>query len=121
MPWYGWLPWILFIFTGAGFIIYLVIRKPKTPAELREQLAMMERDYKAMKAELVTEKVARQNAEKDKAVKELELLELQHAERLKALQEKEQKDYEDAKKNPQSGVDFINALLRGDDPSGGPG
>lgn len=121
MPWYGWLPWILFVVVGAGFIIYVVVRKPKTPAELRNQLATMTKDYNVLKAELVKEKVARQNAEKDKAVKELELLELQHTERLKELKEKERKDYEEAKKNPKDGVDFINAFLRGDDGSGGQG
>lgn len=120
MPWYGWLPWILFVLVTAGFIIYVVVRKPKTPAELREQVAKLDREYKAAKAELVKEKVARQKAEKDKAAKELELLELQHAERLKALKEKEQKDYEAAKNDPQSGVDFIRGLLDGDDSQDSP-
>lgn len=120
MPWYGWLPWILFVLVTAGFIIYVVVRKPKTPAELREQVAKLDREYKAAKAELVKEKVARQKAEKDKAAKELELLELQHAERLKALKEKEREDYEAAKNDPQSGVDFIRGLLDGDDSQDSP-
>ncbi len=121
MPWYGWLPWILFVVVAAGFIIYVVVRRPKTPAELRDKLAAMDRDYKAAKAELVKEKVARQTAEDQRAASELKLLETQHAERLKALDEKERKDYEETKDDPQSGVNFINGLLGGDDPSGGQG
>lgn len=119
--WYTWLPWILFVVVGAGFIIYVVVRKPKTPAELREQLAAMDRNYKAAKVDLVKEKVARQKAESERATKELQLLELQHAEKLEALKAKEREDYEKAKADPQSGIDYINNLLGGNDHSGGQG
>lgn len=117
MPWYGWFPWILFVVTLAGFIIYMVMKRPKTSAELRATLQRMDREYREMKSKLEVEKVARQKAEGERAAAELSKLELEHSEKLKALEGKEQDDFERAKVDPESGVNFINDLLRDNDTS----
>ena len=113
MPWYGWVGWIVLLLVIVGILIYfLVIRKkPKNVAELEKQLAKFDKDLRDAKAQLVTKAVAEKKAEDSRAAMELELLELKHAKRLKELTAKEKADYEKAKADPQSGVDFMLDLL----------
>ena len=120
MPWYGWLFLVLWIVTVAVLIIYALVKRPKTPDELRKKLEAMDLEYKSMKRKLDAEKLARQKAEGERATAELAKLELEHSEKLKALEGKERDDFEAAKHDPESGVSFIRGLLGDDEPSGGP-
>jgi len=113
MPWYGWLGWIVLLAVIVGILIYFLVikKKPKTVAEMEEKLAQLNKDLKEAKAQLVNKALAQKKAEDNRAAMELELLELKHKEKLEALGEKEKADYENAKKNPQSGVDYMRDLL----------
>jgi len=123
MPWYGWLGWILMLAAIVGILIYFLVRK-KQPANLAEaklRLREMEDELRKAKAKAVEEAVARKKAEAAKAATEMKLLEATHKEQLEALKGKEKEDYEKAKQDPSSGVDYMRDLLGigpGNSPSG---
>lgn len=125
MPWYGWLGWILMLAAVVGFLIYFLVRKkqPASLAEAKLKLNEMEKELKGAKAKAVTEAVARKEAEKKTIEAEKKLLEESKKARLAALKEKEGEDYEKAKADPESGVDYMRDVLGvdPDDDASGPG
>lgn len=121
MPWYGWAGWIVLLLVAIGILIYFLVRKkPEGMAGIEKQLTDSEAALKAARAQVDSEIAARKAAEAERAKQELALLEQTNRDRLTALSEKEKTDYEAAKADPQSGVDYIRDLLGLGKPSGGP-
>ncbi len=121
MPWYAWLMLVLLVCVVAASVIYiLMVSRRRTPEELRNELDKSKKAEADAKAKLDIERIAREKAEKERAANELALLELQHKKELEALSEMEKEEYEKAKKDPQSGIDFMRDLL-GDGTSPGEG
>jgi len=111
MPWYGWIAWILLILVSCAFALFLVLRKPKSPQELRDKLKRVEADYRTLKAQLAREKIARKKAEDEKAQVMLKALEETYSRKLASLSKEERKEYERLKADPDSGVDFVREWL----------
>lgn len=116
MPWYGWLGWILMLCAIGGILIYFLVRK-KQPANLAEaklKLREIEDELKKTKTRLVEETLAKKQQEKEKAKIEMELIEVKYKEQLETLKGKEREDYEKAKTNPETGVNFMRDFLNTD-------
>lgn len=112
MAWYNWLPWILLLLLIIGIILYTIFKpKPKTMTQLQNKVKELEELARNQKNELVAEKVKKNNAEKAQAKAELALLEKSYAKQLEDLSLQERKNYEKAREDPKSGVDFIKSLL----------
>lgn len=125
MPWYGWLGWILMLTASTGFLLYFVLRK-KQPANLAEaKLKLREMEDSLTKANeaIVAGAKVRKEAERKSAAMELKYLEEKHKAGIEALEEKERADYEKAKEDPESGIDYMRDLLGigTGDSSSGPG
>ena len=118
MPWYAWIMLVFLILTICAFVIYiLVVNRRLAPEEVRKELEKSKKAEKEAKEKLIEEKLARKKAEKERAAKELAYLELVHKKDLERLGEKEKVEYEKAKEDPQTGVDFMRDFLGdGSDP-----
>lgn len=123
MQWYGWLGWILMLASIVGILIYFLVKK-KQPASLTEanlRLKQIEDELQKEKEKVIKESEARKKAEAMQAATEIKLLEETHKKKIEALNKKEKKDYEAAKNDPTSGVDYMRELLgvdTGDSASG---
>lgn len=112
MQWYTWLPWVLLFILIVGIILYFVFKpKPKTLTELNNKVKELEETARNQKNELVALKVQKINAEKAQAKAELDLLEKEYGKQLQDLSLEERKNYEKAREDPKSGVDYIKSLL----------
>lgn len=106
-----------------GILIYFLVKK-KQPASLTEanlRLKQIEDELQKEKEKVIKESEARKKAEAMQAATEIKLLEETHKKKIEALNKKEKKDYEAAKNDPTSGVDYMRELLgvdTGDSASG---
>jgi len=110
---------------STGFLLYFVLRK-KQPANLAEaKLKLREMEDSLTKANeaIVAGAKVRKEAERKSAAMELKYLEEKHKAGIEALEEKERADYEKAKEDPESGIDYMRDLLGigTGDSSSGPG
>ena len=120
MPWYFWVMLALLVILVVVVICMVIAYRRKTPTEIRKKLEDMRAKLKEALTSLTTEQVARMKAEKRRAEKELALLEIQNKEELEKLTEKERETYEEAKENPQTGINYILDFI-GDDTNPGQG
>ena len=118
MPWYFWVMLGLLAILAMAVVCLIIAYRRKTPAEIRKELGDMKAKLKQALLRLTEEQVARTKAERTRAEKELALLEIQNKEELEKLTEKERETYEEARENPQTGIDFILGFL-GDGPEPG--
>lgn len=91
--------------------IILIRKKPEGIKLIEDKLDFREKQINALKAELEAEKLAREKAEKQRAENELALLEEQYKDQIKALGDKERDEFEKAKKDPESGAEYMRRLL----------
>ena len=107
-------PWALFGVLSVGVLAYTIYRlrnRPKGIGEIKANLAASEAQVEHYHAKLAAQAIRLQETEKLKASAEVKLLESAHSDKLKALSVKERREYEDAKADPQSGVDHMRKLL----------
>lgn len=109
-----WVPWVIVGALVLLILIYVIVRlvnRPKGLAEVNAKLAEAEAKLQAMVARLKQEQTSKEMAERERAKAQLQLLESAHADKIKQLSEKERAEYEKAKDNPESGVDFMRSML----------
>ncbi len=80
-------------------------------AEAQLKLRELEDELKKAKQKVIEEALARRNAEKQAAVMEMKYLESEHRDKIEALKGKEKENYEKAKTDPKSGIDYMRGLL----------
>lgn len=116
MKWYVWLPWVLLGLAICGVVIWYFVQRARL-ATLRTKLAGMEsltaNKISALEAEARVKLAAQEVATK----KALAKLEEAYKSKLDNLTEEEKVKYEEAKKDPQVGVDVVLGFL-GDGGSG---
>lgn len=110
MKWYVWLPWILFILTIAGFVVWYFIQKTKT-ANIRLELEKVEKETQIKITILEAEAEARIKEQEAKTKETLDRLEQTYRTQLNDLSKRARSEYSKIKKNPQSGIDFILDFL----------
>lgn len=107
-------PWVLLGVLSIGILAYAIYRignRPKGYAEIKANLRASEAQILRYHAELTARTLALKEAERKASAAKVKLLEAQHSDKLKALGAKERQEYEDAKADPQSGVDRMRKLL----------
>lgn len=116
MDWKIFVPWLLFGVTVIGILIYIIYtirNRPKGLSELKAEIKRLETENKEYRLKVIEDGVKLKNAEKEKAKLELDSLEKENQETLAKLSEEKKREFEKAKKDPRSGIDYINSLLSG--------
>ena len=110
MKWYTWLPWILFVLTLAGSIIWYVVQKSKwVTAKLK--MSNLERQAAQRIAKVEVEAEVEIRKQKEQTTKALAKLEEVFKTQLEGLTNEERVEYEKAKVDPESGVNFVLGFL----------
>lgn len=114
MTWKVWLPWVLVALLVVALLIWIIIwirKKPEGIKLIEAKLDMRKKQVNVLKEALEAEQRARKKAERQRAEHELAFLEEQHKDQIKALGDKERDELEKAKKDPESGAEYMRDLL----------